>query len=222
MSKKIIAVAAALIAGSTFANAANAGVRVGFGFPLGSFMARETMGYGERDCERPSYQSRRSSYPAQPQARRVYRAPVVAQPRYVAPAVVAQPVAQPVAQAPQAAPAEKQASKLSDTPVSQANTTEIAKTPADEVATNEQTEVSTTAILARAPEGATKNGASTMTKDVTSLPEVVVESKPAKVASAATETKKSDLKTVAISTDQKKVCRRFSAAVGGLVETACD
>ena len=39
MTKIAFALAAAVLAGTTMTNAANAGVRLGFGFPLGSFIA---------------------------------------------------------------------------------------------------------------------------------------------------------------------------------------
>ena len=220
MPKTIIAAAAALIAGTALADTANAGVRVGFGFPLGSFVAHENSGGGGgygRDCERPRrYQSARPAYNPRPQ--RTYKAPVVAQPKYVAPP--------PVAQARPSIPADKQVGKLdnkvTDAAKNETNVTEIAKTATDDIASNDLTAVSTTAILAKAPDGATKNGNSTLNKDVTALPEVVVESKPKVATAVKTDGKKSDLKQIAATSADKKVCRRFSAAIGGLVETACE
>jgi len=62
MTKITIAFTAALLAGTTLTQAANAGgIRVGFGFPLGSFVAHPTQsyagdgyGYG-RHCDRKRY-----------------------------------------------------------------------------------------------------------------------------------------------------------------------
>ena len=49
MTKTTLALAAALLAGTTLTSAANAGgVRVGFGFPLGSFVAHSNQSYSER------------------------------------------------------------------------------------------------------------------------------------------------------------------------------
>lgn len=233
--KKSIAIAAALIAGTTLTNAANAGVRLGFGFPMGSFIAHENQSYSGRgggDYERPrrAAPARKAYVPQQQAPKRTYVAPVVAQPKYVAPV-------QPVAQA-QPASSAKIDTKLSEASAKadEKNVTEIAKTPADQVA-NGQPEVSTTAILARAPEGATKNGTSTATKEVTSLPEVVVETpklekkaektekvaKTDKVASVSkSDGKKSDLQKVDSTSDDRKVCRRFSAAIAGLIDVPCE
>jgi hypothetical protein len=56
---KMIALAAALIAGTTMTSVANAdGVRLGFGFPLGSFVAHQNQNYDGGDyrrSERPRY-----------------------------------------------------------------------------------------------------------------------------------------------------------------------
>jgi hypothetical protein len=53
MTKTTFALAAALIAGTTMTSAANAGgVRLGFGFPLGSFVAHSNENYSGRDYRR--------------------------------------------------------------------------------------------------------------------------------------------------------------------------
>ena len=66
MTKTTLALAAALLAGTTLTSVANAGgVRVGFGFPLGSFIAHSNQSYsGEsygsgRNCHKPRYAARR-------------------------------------------------------------------------------------------------------------------------------------------------------------------
>ena len=70
MTKTTLALAAALLAGTTLTSAANAGgVRVGFGFPLGSFIAHSNQsysgeGYGSgRNCHKPRYQLAASTRP---------------------------------------------------------------------------------------------------------------------------------------------------------------
>jgi hypothetical protein len=53
MNKTTFALAAALIAGTTMTSTANAGgVRLGFGFPLGSFVAHSNENYSGRDYRR--------------------------------------------------------------------------------------------------------------------------------------------------------------------------
>jgi hypothetical protein len=64
MTKTAFAIAAALLAGTTLTSAANAGgIRVGFGFPLGSFVAHSNQsyagdGYGRR-CDHERRAARR-------------------------------------------------------------------------------------------------------------------------------------------------------------------
>jgi hypothetical protein len=215
MTKTTLAIAAAVIAGTTLSSAANAGFRVGFGFPLGSFVAHEHQSY-DRDCDRP-----RRAYRAEPARRPVY----VAQPKtYSAPAVAqAKPVAPAVAQAPatDTTKTAKLDSKLtSSTETASANVTEIKK-----ASTDDATPVaSTTAILAKAPEDSTNEG-SAAKKDA-STAEVTETPKTEKVAETKTEADseapKSDDQKVAQDTDDKKVCRRITAAIAGLVDVPCE
>jgi hypothetical protein len=64
MNRTAFAIAAALLAGTTLTSAANAGgLRVGFGFPLGSFIAHSNQNYSDNDygcrhCDRPHYAAR--------------------------------------------------------------------------------------------------------------------------------------------------------------------
>ncbi|MBN9246353.1 MAG: hypothetical protein J0I81_02695, partial [Hyphomicrobium sp.] len=52
MTKIAFALAAAVLAGTTMTNAANAGVRLGFGFPLGTFIAHSAENLSARDYRR--------------------------------------------------------------------------------------------------------------------------------------------------------------------------
>ena len=52
MTKIAFALAAAVLAGTTMTSGANAGVRLGFGFPLGSFVAHSNENYGGNDYRR--------------------------------------------------------------------------------------------------------------------------------------------------------------------------
>ncbi|MBS0269717.1 MAG: hypothetical protein JSS54_12145 [Proteobacteria bacterium] len=119
MTKIAFALAAAILAGTTMTNAANAGVRLGFGFPLGTFIARSAENMSARDYrrdERPRYVRRdyQDDAPARKVAK-VKRAPVTE--------VADAPVKAPVTQVVQTAKLED---KLSSDP---ATTTVIEKTP---------------------------------------------------------------------------------------------
>lgn len=116
MTKTTLAFAA-LIAGTTLASTANAdGVRVGFGFPLGSFVAHSNEAFSGRDVR----QVDRSRY-----VRREYDADAA---RKIA--KVKQASRHEVAEAPANKPVNVQTAKLEDKLASDpATTTVIAKTP---------------------------------------------------------------------------------------------
>ena len=128
MTKTTLALAAALLAGTTLTSAANAGgVRVGFGFPLGSFIAHSNQsysgeGYGSgRNCHKPRYAARRQYEAAAAPVRKIKRAPKAA---------VAYKVSKP----------EVQTAKLEDKLITNdETTTEIAKTPASDVSGTQST-----------------------------------------------------------------------------------
>jgi len=139
MTKTTLALAAALLAGTTLTSAANAGgVRVGFGFPLGSFIAHSNQsysgeGYGSgRNCHKPRYAARRQYEAAAAPVRKIKRAPKAA---------VAYKVSKP----------EVQTAKLEDKLITNdETTTEIAKTPAADVSGTQSTastSTTTTAVL---------------------------------------------------------------------------
>lgn len=120
MTKIAFALAAAVLAGTTMTNAANAGVRLGFGFPLGTFIAHSAENYSANDYrrnERPRYVRRdyQDDAPARKIAK-VKRAPVTE--------VADTPVKAPATPVVQTAKLED---KLSSDP---ATTTVIEKSPA--------------------------------------------------------------------------------------------
>jgi hypothetical protein len=188
MTKTTLTLAAVLLAGTTLSNTASAGgVRVGFGFPLGSFVAHSNQsyagdGYGyQRHCDRER-SARRMRHTKIAASRKVKHARKV-QTANVKPA---------------SAPTIKTAKlegKLESNP---ATTTEIAKTTTTPIATGSVTTSSVT------PAKETK------------------ESAPVSTASniKSSEPVKSDLKTsIAVA---KKVCRRYSAAIAGLIDVPCN
>lgn len=140
MTKTTIALAA-LVAALTAANTAHAdGVRVGFGFPLGSFVAHSNESYSARDfrqAEKPRY-ARRDLEDDAP-ARRVVKVKKQPQPQ-VAEAVIEKPVLQEAKRedmlttAPSTPAAEKTVIKKSD-----AEVTKATSAPAGKISTAENT-----------------------------------------------------------------------------------
>jgi hypothetical protein len=206
MTKTTLALAAALLAGTTLTSAANAGgVRVGFGFPLGSFIAHSNQsysgeGYGSgRNCHKPRYAARRQYEAAAAPVRKIKRAPMAA---------VASKVSKP----------EVQTAKLDEKLITNdETTTEIAKTPAADVSGTQSTastSTTTTAVLDKE----TDKAATTTTPAMAKVEAPKVE----KVATVEkTETSgKAEQKTISVPA-AKRVCRRFSAAIAGLVDVPC-
>ncbi len=189
MTKMTFALAAALLAGTTMTSAANAGgIRLGFGFPLGSFIAHSNQNYGGNDYrgyERPRYVRRdyQDDAPARKIAK-VRRAPRVE--------VADVPVKAPAAPVVKTAKLED---KLSSDP---ATTTVIEKTP---VSTSDTTPAKDTTT------GSIKKASKDKTDTV-----ATAEKTDASV--------KSDAETTA--TETKHVCRRYSAAIAGLVDVPCE
>ncbi len=187
MTKITFALAAALLAGTTMTSAANAGgIRLGFGFPLGSFIAHSAENYDSgRDyrSEKPRYVRRDQDddVPARKVAK-VRRAPKVE-------------VADVPAKAP-AAPVVKTArleDKLASDP---ATTTVIEKTPASTSETTAPNDT-TTSSIDKAPKTDT-----------------------VATADKADAAVKSDAETS--NAETKHVCRRYSAAIAGLVDVPCE
>jgi hypothetical protein len=186
MTKIAFALAATVLAGTTMTNAANAGVRLGFGFPLGSFVAHSNENYGGNDYRRYDRpRTVRRDYQDDAPARKVAkikRAPKVE--------VAAAPVKAPAAPVVQTAKLED---KLSSDPTT---TTEIAKTPASTSASE------TTKPVSETTTGSIKQASTTTDKTDTAV--------------------KADTKTAAATTETKHVCRRYSAAIAGLVDVPCE
>jgi hypothetical protein len=133
MTKTTIALAA-LVAAITAANTAHAdGVRVGFGFPLGSFVAHSNESYSARDvrqAESPRY-ARRDLQDDAP-ARKVVKVKKQAQPQ-VAEAVIEKPVLQEtkredmITPAPSKPATEKTTARTDDAALTKMNTASAAK-----------------------------------------------------------------------------------------------
>ncbi len=192
MTKITLTLAAALLAGTTLTSAANAGgLRVGFGFPLGSFIAHSAQnsmddGYSRR------HERRRRVYEAE-------RAPV-RKAKPVSKVATAKPVAKPAPK--QVITTAKLEDKLSSDP---ATTTEIAKT--SDVTTASTTPASTSPASTPAP--AVTN---TTTAETTKVEKV------ATVDKTTTEAKSNTSETA----PAKQICRRYSAAIAGLVDVPCN
>jgi hypothetical protein len=184
MTKITFALAAALLAGTTMTNAANAGgVRLGFGFPLGAFIAHQALSSGgyDRHSDRPRYSERRIQAA---EAARLRKAKAKSE----------------VAAA--AKMAEVKTAKLEDKlPTSESTTTEIAKTSTD-TATTADTTAETTAST-----------------ETTSTSETSTETaKSEKVAAVA----KPETEKTATASNAKQTCRRYSAAIAGLIDVPCE
>lgn len=201
MTKTTLTLAAALLAGTTLTSAASAGgIRVGFGFPLGSFIAHSNQsysggGYGHRNCNHRHYAAR----PRHHRPTKVVKAKSKPQ------AVASKPVKQVVKTA-----------KLEDKLVTDdTTTTEIAKTPAT---TNTETKpAETTNTTTSSIEKKTDDSSSSVaTTANTETPKV---EKTASVETSSTD--KTETKAVSVPAKIKHVCRRFSAAVAGLVDVPC-
>ena len=190
MTKITLTLAAALLAGTTLTSAANAGgIRVGFGFPLGSFIAHSAQnsmddGYSRR------YERRQRAYRAE--------AAPVRKAKPVSKVATAKPVSKPVIKT------AKLEDKLASDP---ATTTEIAKT--SDVTTGSTTPTTATPVSNAAPAATTNTTAATETAKV---------EKVATVDKTQTE-EKSDATKAA---PEKQICRRYSAAIAGLVDVPCN
>jgi hypothetical protein len=204
MTKMTLAIAVALLAGTTMTGAANAGgVRLGFGFPLGSFVAHEALsgggggGYGGgRDYDRPRAAPRRS-YQEEAPARRV--AKIKRTPKVDVADVPAPKVAKKVAVTPEVKTA-KIDTKLDTDP---ATTTEIAKsTPATDTTTATDT----------AP----------VTTDTAKADTAKVDNAKVATVEKTVSNGKSDMETVAAPSNDKQVCRRYSPAIAALVDVPCE
>lgn len=191
MSKIALTLAAALIAGSTFATEASAGgVRLGFGFPLGSFVARphqsSSLGNNyayQKKCEREKLAAMRRARAAKKVE--------------VAQSQAARKVTKPV---------EIKTAKVETKPVvAEAPAVYVPEAPA---AKEKEVTIPTTTTASVAPE--TTPAASEVKVDGTSSEKIEkVEAEQPKKAED-------------VASNAKRICRKFSAVIGGLVDIPCE
>lgn len=203
MTKIAIALAAAaLISAPSFSSTAEAGgIRLGFGFPLGSFVARPHQSYGapsgyQQYCAKKA--AREARYAA---ARQQEAAARKAQAQKMA-------ALEKSAQIKRAKAAEAiQTAKVETKPV----TTDAA--PTVYVPVNTATTATTPVVNTAATTTTTTEPAKTAAL------EPVVEKAP---VVEEVKTVKVEKSTVNISANAKRVCRRFSAAIAGLIDVPCE
>jgi hypothetical protein len=187
MTKTTLTLAAALLAGTTLTSAANAGgIRVGFGFPLGSFIAHSNQSYAggyDRNCAKER-RARRTYHAEAAPVRKIKR------PRKVEVAA-AKAASVPVVKT------AKLEDKLASDP---ATTTEIAKT--SDVTTGSTTPASTTPTTTDTAKTDTTKTDKVATADKTQTDE------------------KTDVQKA--TSEAKQICRRYSAAIAGLVDVPCN
>ena len=195
MTKITLTIATALLAGTTLTSAANAGgIRLGFGFPLGSFVAHPNQSYSGGGYDRHCAKERR--------ARRTYQAeaaPVrkIKRPRKSVVASV-KPVSAPVVKT----------AKLEDALNSDpATTTDVAKT----------SEVTTGSTTPTTPAATT-----TTTTPATTTPPTTDTTKTDKVATADKTPSDGKADITKATSEAKQICRRYSAAIAGLVDVPCN
>lgn len=197
MNRNIIAIAAALAAATTISDVANAGgLRLGFGAPLGSFVAHSA----SQQARYSAYGSRRCAKPA---ATRSYSAARHAKPEKT---VVAHKVQR------TAKSEETKVATTTKTPVTTDAAPAIFVPPTLETSELAGTQSTPTPVKAAAIETGT-------------VTETVKAAEPAKTEEPA---KKDEDETVTIEPVKNvklevpaSVCRRFSAAIGQLIEVPC-
>jgi hypothetical protein len=251
MTKTTLTLAAALLAGTTLSTAANAGgIRVGFGFPLGSFVAHEHQNYtpaptsnyrAEKHCDKPVRAARheereeapvrRAHRPAPkvevaeeaPAPRKIKRAPKVEVAEEApAPRVIKRApkieVAEEETPAPRVVkvkavpePAPVQVAKLEDSTILNDATPSI-YVPESPVVSNFTGTQSTPAVIR------TASIAAAVVKDEAKVdePKVVKVEKIEKVEKDEPKAK------IVVTSEIKKLCRRFSAAIAGLIDVPCE
>jgi hypothetical protein len=198
MTKIAIALAAAaLISAPSFSSSAEAGgIRVGFGFPLGSFVARPHQSYDVS----PSYRAQK--YCAKKAARQN-----LAQARKARNVDVAEKAPSKQYKAPAAV---KTASVETSTVKTDAAPTVYV--PEANAATTVKTVDVTPAATTTAP-AQTAALAPVETKETVKVEEPKTET---------VETVTKEKSSVKLSTNAKRVCRRFSAAIAGLIDVPCE
>ncbi len=247
MTKKTLALAATIIATATLSNAANAGglrVGLGFGFPLGSFVAREhqsdtghsykqhnsyskprAVARNHHDDEAPVRKAKRAAPKPAPKVE-VAEAPVRKVKRVAPKVEVAEAprprkiVKLPKVSKPVAEPVEVKTAKLEDpaTVTDETPSIYVPETPPAAVESNVTGTQSTPAVTRTAAVTVEPDPAATAAEPVKAEPETVETPKVEKTAEVKTEPKaKSDVPATV-----KRLCRRFSAAIAGLIDVPCE
>lgn len=231
MTKITLTLAAALLASTTLSGAAIAGgIRVGFGFPLGSFVAHEHQNYSSapsysanKHCDKP-VRAARHEVREEAAVRKVsHRAPKVEvandepAPRKIkrAPKVEVAEEEAPAPRVIKAKPAEIQA------PVQVANLDDKAVTsdaaPSIYVPESPVTEFKGTQSTPAAI--TTASVTSAVVKDVAKVEQPKIE----KVVTIEQDEPKAKAKTeTGTASTAKRLCRRFSAAIAGLIDVPCE
>lgn len=239
----LAALAVALLAGSTFSSAANAGgVRVGFGFPLGSFVAHSNSNYNQsssygykKSCDKPVRAARHIEREEAP-VRKAHRpAPKVE--------VAEKPEPKKIKRAPKVEVAEQapvnivkkahvQTAKLDDKTVTSdaAPTVYVPAAPAQAATPAPVTTAAVTPPVTEPTAAAATAAPVTTAATTTAAPAPVTTAAPAVKDEVKVEAPKAekiekvekDTPKVKISTDVKRLCRRFSAAIAGLIDVPCE
>lgn len=214
MSKFTLTVAAAVIAVTSFANGAQAGMKVGFGFPLGAFVASQHSPSGPgSSARRRHHSSKKASRQRAARQRAAARARAKAKAQAQAKAR-----AQAEARAKAHAKAEARA-KARKAAVARA----AARAKSQKVAASEQVEdtqdIETTTADIALPikrEDVIETGSTTTASDETAEKTVEMADVAHTTGSPAVEV----AKPVAIKVE--RLCRKFSATVAAMIEVPCD
>jgi hypothetical protein len=217
MTKTALTLAAVLLAGTTLSTAANAGgIRLGFGMPLGSFVAhsnqsynsKPSYGYGEKKCAKKAAPARHYVKHEEPAPRKVVK--------HTAPKKIEVAEEAPVRRIKKVvkAPVAIQTAKLEDKAIisDAAPSIVVPETPpAAEIVGTQSTAAIEIAKVSAEP-AATETAA---------LVKEEVKAEPAKVETPKAETEEPKVKAT-ISSEAKRICRRFSAAIAGLIDVPCE
>ncbi len=212
MTKTALTLAAALLAGTTLSNAANAGgIRLGFGMPLGSFVAhsnqsynsKPSSGYGEKKCAKKAAPARHYVKHEEPAPRKVVK--------HTAPKKIEVAEEAPVRRIKKVvkAPVAIQTATLEDKAIisDAAPSIVVPETPpaADVTGTQSTPAIETANVTTETAPAVTEE----------------VKTELATVETAKVETEESKRK-INLTSEAKRVCRRFSAAIAGLIDVPCE
>ncbi len=202
MTKLATALAAALIAGTAMTSTAQAGFRVGFGLPLGAFVAHSLM----------SEANRQSQYDRRP-ARHSYAKPAYSK-------KAAKPV---VAQSRPAKPKIEKVAKVEKVHKIEKKRVIVAASPAPRVDTLvKAAPVATAAVATPAADKPVISPATSELVELKAIEATALQAQtiaPPAVTIAETTTAEN---TVTISNTVKPVCRRYSAAIAAMIEVPCE